>query len=314
MDHSFELIHTPNPAIRERLKRLVVDSVQSLESKRAYGRAVDQFFDWFQKEDPSSRFNKGTVQTYRTKLVNMKLSSSTVGLSLTAIRCLAKEAADNGLLSPELAAGIGRVRSPKRHGLRIGKWLSVPEAEMLMDAPNGSTMKGKRDRALICLLIGCGLRREEAARLQISDIQQREGRWVVVDLVGKGLRVRSIPMPMFATAAIDTWVQAANLKSGCVFRAVNKAGRVSGESITGQAVFEIVKEYSDQIGLAGITPHNLRRTFARLAHRGKSSIDQIQLSMGHLSIATCEKYLGIQQDLTDAPCDHLGLRMPEATS
>ena len=82
-----------------------------------------------------------------------------------------------------------------------------------------------------------------------------------------------------------------------------------GESITPQAIRDIVVSYAGKLENQGIAPHDLRRTFAKLAHKGGSPIDQIQLSLGHDSIQTTEKYLGVEQDLTDAPCDHLGLRI-----
>lgn len=82
-----------------------------------------------------------------------------------------------------------------------------------------------------------------------------------------------------------------------------------GESITPQAIRDIVNSYALKLENQGIAPHDLRRTFAKLAHKGGSPIDQIQLSLGHDSIQTTEKYLGVEQDLTDAPCDHLGLRI-----
>lgn len=82
-----------------------------------------------------------------------------------------------------------------------------------------------------------------------------------------------------------------------------------GDRITEQAVYNIVKSYAEKLLKEGISPHDLRRTFAKLAHKGGSPIDQIQLSLGHDSINTTEKYLGVEQNLTDAPCDHLGLRI-----
>ncbi len=79
--------------------------------------------------------------------------------------------------------------------------------------------------------------------------------------------------------------------------------------MTAQSVFETVKMYAERIGMKSIAPHDLRRTFAKLAHKGRAALEQIQLSLGHASIQTTERYLGVQQDLTDAPCDHLGLKL-----
>lgn len=131
------------------------------------------------------------------------------------------EAADNGLLDPEIAAGISRVKGAKRQGIRIGNWLTLPQAREFLAAPDLSTLKGKRDRTILATLIGCGLRRTETAELSVEHIQQREARWVVVDLVGKHGRVRSVPMPAWAKAATDAWTEAAGITSGRVFRAVN---------------------------------------------------------------------------------------------
>ena len=69
----------------------------------------------------------------------------------------------------------------------------------------------------------------------------------------------------------------------------------------------MVQHFGSGIGVPKLAPHDLRRTFAKLAHKGKSGLEQIQLSLGHASIMTTERYLGVRQDLTDAPCDHLGL-------
>ncbi len=313
MADSSSLIHQSTPALRNRLKKLVLDSVVADESKRAYGRCLDNFFDWFETEHPSTGFSRATIQSYRTLLISHKLSSSSVNLHLTALRRMAGEAAGNGLLSSEVAASVVQIHGVKRHGLRIGKWLTIQEAEQLMGAPSATTLKGKRDRSILAILIGAGLRRKEVARLTVEHIQQREGRWIITDMLGKGGRIRSVPMPVFAKTALDAWLQAANLTSGRVFRAINKGGKISEKGIGGQAVFEIVKEYSTQSGLTGITPHHLRRTFSRLAHNGKSSLEQIQLSLGHCQIATTTAYVGVQQDLNDAPCDHLGIGLSSST-
>ena len=170
-------------------------------------------------------------------------------------------------------------------------------------------MKGIRDRAMLSVLIGCGLRRAEAAILSVSHIQQREERWAIVDIVGKRDNMRTVPMPSWAKSAIDAWTYSAQIDEGFIFRRVNKGDNLMGNGITEQAIYNVVAGYAEKLENDGIAPHDLRRTFAKLAHKGGSPIDQIQLSLGHDSINTTEKYLGVEQDLTDAPCDHLGLRL-----
>src|ERR1022692_1550780 len=119
---------------------------------------------------------------------------------------LAAEAADNGLLAPELAAGISRVKSAKTQGIRVGNWLSLRQAQALLSTPDIATVRGLRDRAILAVLLGCGLRRSEVAALTFAHLQQRDGRWCIVDLVGKHGRVRTAPMPTWVKVAIDAWM------------------------------------------------------------------------------------------------------------
>jgi integrase len=232
---------------------------------------------------------------------------------MSAIRRLAAEAADNGMMSAEMASGIGRTRGEKVLGTRTGNWLTREQAQRLVDAPDAAFLIGKRDQALLAVMVGCGLRRSELAALEFRHVQQREGRWAIIDLVGKGTRIRTVPMPAWAKAGIDEWAVSADLREGRIFRAVNKGGRVFGLGLTPEAVFKIVRATARQIGLI-IAPHDLRRTFAKLAHRGGAAIEQIQLSLGHSSVQTTERYLGVRQDLADAPCDHLGIKRAATTA
>ena len=77
--------------------------------------------------------------------------------------------------------------------------------------------------------------------------------------------------------------------------------------MTARGVFEVVQMFGLRIGLPNLAPHDLRRAFAKLAHKGRAALEKIQLSLGHASVTTTERYLGVIQDLTDAPCDHLGV-------
>jgi site-specific recombinase XerD len=309
--HSSLTVPLASPAGQDpwlRLKALALDGVTSPHSRRAYSTALDQFQHWCGTNE-SSGFSKATVQRYRASLEETGLAPSSINVRLSAIRKLATEAADNGLLAPETASAIGRVKGAKRHGARTGNWLTRAQAEQMLALPDLATSKGKRDRVLLSLLIGCGLRREELALLTVEHIQLREARWVIVDLAGKGQRVRTVPMPAWTKHAIDQWLTAAGITGGRLLRAVNKGDRVTGEGMTAQSIFECVVQYGQRIGVDNIAPHDLRRTFAKLAHKGHAALEQIQISLGHASIQTTERYLGIEQDLTDAPCDHLGLKV-----
>jgi integrase len=138
-------------------------------------------------------------------------------------------------------------------------------------------------------LIGCGLRRAEAAVLKLEDVQLREGNWVVADLHGKGGRIRTVPMPAWVKNAIDEWP--ASLQNP-LFRAINKAGRAWGSGFTPKVIWSIVKEAAAGCGLTGLSPHDLPRTCARLCHQTGGELEQIQFLLGHVSTETTEKYIG----------------------
>ena len=284
---------------------LVLDGISSCHTRRAYSQALEEFLIWF-RDEPGRQFNKAAVQKYRNELEKKGLAPSSINVRLSAIRRLALEASDNGRLDPDLAAGIARAKGAKRSGVRLGHWLTAEQAQALLAAPDLTTLKGVRDSALLALLLGAGLRRSELAAINTAHIQLRDGRWLIADLVGKHGRIRSVPIPPGAHAAVVRWQAAAGISEGPMFRGVTRHRTVASRRISPQAVFDIVKCYAKAIGVE-VAPHDARRTFAKLAHLGHAPLEQIQLSLGHASVVTTEIYLGVKQDLHDAPCDHLGL-------
>jgi site-specific recombinase XerD len=187
------------------------------------------------------------------------LGSISINVRITAVRKLAIEAADNGLLAPELAAGITRIKGVKSKGVRVGNWLSLRQAQTLLNTPDVSTKKGLRDRAMLAVLLGCGLRRSEVASLTFKHVQQRDSRWCIVDLVGKHGRVRTIPMPTWVKVAIDAWTEAAGVAEGHVLRPVDRADEVQGERMSEKVVWQLLQPYAIAAGVPGIAPHDLRR-------------------------------------------------------
>ena len=161
---------------------LVLDHISSRHTRRAYSQALDEFLIWF-RDDPGRQFSKATVQKYRTELETKSMAPSSINVRLSAIRRLALEAADNGLMDPALASGIARAKGVRRSGVRLGHWLTAEQAERLLTLPNLETIKGVRDAAVLALLVGAGLRRVELAGLDCTHIQDREGRWLIADLI-----------------------------------------------------------------------------------------------------------------------------------
>ena len=170
------------------------------------------------------------VVRYRMHLESRGLAANTINQQLAAVRRLAHEAADAGLLSPELAAAISRVKGVKQLGFRSGNWLSATQSSEVLEHSCGDSMRAKRDYAMLAMLFGCGFRRSELAGLEVNEIQVRQWHWAVVDLIGKGGHIRTVPIPNWVKAALDQWTRAAGITEGRVFRAVarlEKSGAVA---------------------------------------------------------------------------------------
>ena len=290
----------------EHAKAAVLNSLSSLDAQRGYRHAIDEFVDWYCSE-PRLALNRIAVLRYRSHLESRQLAPGTVNLRLGAVRRLAYEAADCGLLSADLAAGIRRVKGVKKLGVRLGNWLTAEQGQALWQAPDYQRLKGKRDRALLALLLACGLRRHEAVALRLDHLQQREEHWAIVDLVGKGGHVRTVPVPDWVRTELDDWLAAAGIDRGKLFRRVNKVGRTWGDGMTVKAVWHIVKESAKRIGVAKLAPHDLRRTCARLCHASGGELEQIQFLLGHVSVQTTERYLGCKQRIRSAVNDRIGI-------
>jgi integrase len=175
-------------------------------------------------------FNRIVVLRHRSHLESRQLAPapSICVLALGAVRRLAYEAADCGLLTAALASGIRRVKGVKKLGIRLGNWLTAEQGNALWQAPDRQRLKGKRDRALLALLLACALRRHEAVALTVDHLQQREEHWAIVDRVGKGGHIRTVPVPDWVRAELEDWLAAAAIDRGRLFRRVNKVGKTGG--------------------------------------------------------------------------------------
>jgi integrase len=148
-------------------------------------------------------------------------------------------------------------------------------------------LRGKRDRAILALHIGCGLRHAE--------------------LVGKGKHTRTVPVPAWAKRVVDDWTDSASISTGTLFRRVGRLGKIWGSSLTPKAIWHTVKAAAKRVDIKKLASHDLRRTCARLCHLAGGELEQIQFLLGHASVQTTEHYLGCKQKLRHAVNDNLGL-------
>jgi integrase len=163
--------------------------------------------------------------------------------------------------------------------------------------PTGYRLMLKRqDRALLGVLVTCALRRGELSRMNCEHLVMRDGRWVFLDFLGKGNKTRSVAVPLWVKQEIDGWLDVAAIEKGQIFRRVLANGRVGKDALTERAVWQLVREYAAQIGIGELAPHDLRRTAAKLCRAKGGELEQIQFLLGHESILTTERYLGLRKD------------------
>lgn len=306
------LATTTNTAF-ERVKALVLDTM-SERSRRDYDRALTDFIVWYVGSGQTA-LTKAAVQAHVSALKAKGVTDSSINQRLAAIRKLASEAADYivgedeegrqiTLLPESVSQAIRRVPNIKRQGRKLGNWLSRDQAAAMLDAPDAGTLKGLRDRAILSVMLGAGLRRDEVVSLHIAHLQQREARWVILDLLGKHNRTRTVPIASWVKVAIDKWTHAGGIRDGALFRPVLKGGRLQAGAMNAQAIWDVVQQYAPVERLA---PHDLRRTFAKLADAGGAPLVQIQKTLGHASVQTTERYIGSDLDLKNAPSDCIRL-------
>jgi site-specific recombinase XerD len=149
------------------------------------------------------------------------------------------------------------------------------------------------------------------AHLKVEHLQRREDHWAIVDMIGKGGHIRTVPVPNWVKSALDVWMESASISSGRVFRCVNKSGSVWGTGVTEKVVWCVVRECAAKAGIVKLAPHDLRRTCARLCHVAGGELEQIQFLLGHVSVQTTEQYLGCRQRLKNAVNDCIGIEPEE---
>jgi len=298
-----------SPASTEILIGSVLATLPSEKTKQAYRTALDDFFAWVaERNEPLS---KPLLEAWRGALLARRLSVSSVNQRLSAVRLLFRQAAERGALSTEEALRLASVANVKQAGQRLGKWLTEGEAGKLLSVPDAHTRLGIRDRAILALLVACGLRRDELVRLEVRHLQVRDERWVLLDLQGKGRRVRTVPVPLWVKRLLDRWLEESGIRDGPLFRTLRKGGRLDAEAkpVSEDLIYTLVRRAGAAMGHPELTPHDLRRTCAKLCRKSGGDLEQIQLLLGHASIQTTERYLGTRQDLVQAVNDRVKIRV-----
>ena len=287
------------------LRHMLLSAVSCENTRRNYAKALDELFAL--SAERHQPFSRQLLMDYRAALLERGLGASTINVRLSAIRKLIGEARRNGWIGAAEAAELADVPNVHQHGSRLGNWLTREQARELLSVPDRTTLKGQRDYCILALLIGCALRRAELAALKLEEIQLRENRWVIADLIGKGGRVRTVAVPLWVKKGIDEWTRAAGIRSGRLLRPVSKSNYVCGEALSDWTVWKVVESSAQEIGIEHFGAHDLRRTCAKLCRKSGGDLEQIKFLLGHSSIQTTERYLGSEQEIAVAVNDNLGI-------
>ena len=289
------------------LVRVVINSLPSPRSKRVYSMAIRHFVEYLQSQEEPI-LDKLFLQTYITAMQDEGIGEASINLRLAAIRKLSREADELKIWPEAVTAAFISVKKIPQRGKRIGNWLTLEQAQQLINTPDTATPMGLRNRAILATLLGCGIRRNELVNLSLAQLQLRNGRWVITNLVGKRNKTRTVTVPLWVKQCLDAYLAAIQIRSGRLFQAMSKGGRIQRDHISSESVYELVKRYGRQCGFS-ITPHDLRRTYAKLALKNGARIGQIQLNLGHESLATTQVYLGNDLDLKNGPGDFLPIQI-----
>lgn len=312
-------------------RELVLNAVSSPRTRTIYGHALDEFERWLTSSGTGYTISRQVAQAYRryleteggeqsgrraadapeTRYTGSPMGGAAVNARLSAIRKFGRVLADlaDDPQVARMADSVARVESVKRRGQHVGRWLTEEQADELVNAPDTRTLEGLRDRALLALMVGAGLRRAEAVALERRQIERRGDRWVLANIIGKGNKVRTVILSAWVYGALDTWMTRAGITGGRVLRTVTRKGALStAPGMSTSSVWRIVLEHAAKCGYT-IAPHDLRRTFARTALENGAAVDQLRQTLGHESIATTTRYVGNSLDYKSPPGDFVNVRL-----
>jgi integrase/recombinase XerD len=268
--------------------KLAIDGLGSESSKRRYTIALDRFLAWYAGNGHRT-LTKSAVQSYKAHLLDLGLAPSTVNLNLSAIRRMATEAADNGLLDEHTAAAVRRVSNVRNETIPAGREVAPGEIAGLMGAcAKDPSAAGVRDAALVGVLYVTGARRSEVAALELGDYDADTGALTIRH--GKGNKQRVVYVTNGAKQALDDWLTVRGADPGPLFVAINKGGRILAHGITGQAIARILRKRADQAGVDEMTPHDLRRTMVGDMLDAGADLATVQKVCGHASPTTTARY------------------------
>jgi site-specific recombinase XerD len=273
---------------RQALIKTVLDAMTSEHSKRAYQRHLTAFLTWHTAQGQPP-LTKAVVQAYKSHLQANGAGAGSINQALCAIRKLVREAADNGAVDPIVANGVSAIKGVKSESLPAGRSISPGELSGLLAAGAAdASPAGARDAAIIALLYSTGLRRAEAAALEVTDFDPESGELKI--LHAKGGKQRLAYVVNGAAAALADWLTVRGSEPGALFVQIRKGGHITGAGLTPQGVYHILQQRASRAGVTELTPHDFRRTFVGDLLDAGADLATVQKMAGHSDPATTSRY------------------------
>ncbi len=246
------------------------------------------------------------VPAWNPDLEKQSLSGSTIRRKLAALASLFEYLCNHNAVTHNPVKGVKRPRVESQTGKTPA--LSNAQARDLLDAPPADTLKGKRDRAILSVLLYHGLRREELTNLKVKDFAQADRGGPRMRVWGKGGKVRYLPIHPNTLELVATYLKAAGHgASPChwLFQSVSHhlASESNGGLTPGAVYSEVVKRYMIPLGIQGdnLGPHSLRATAATCALENQADIAKVQEWLGHANINTTRVYDRRETRAPDSP-------------
>lgn len=238
---------------------------------------------------PWEKMRAYDVQKLMLQLEMENLSASTINNYLAALKGVAFQTWKAGLMTGEDLQRIRSIRSRRNVRLPTGRCLTMEESSKLLSCHRGTTpIVDIRDRAVLSLMLGCGLRRAELCSLSLASYEKADQS---LKLIGKGNKERKVYLPEIASDALAAWLRFRGNAPGSLFTRIYRGGHIMPQKpLSESAVTLILKERLSISGQQSATPHDLRRTYATRLIEDGNDLVKVQRAMGHANIQTTARY------------------------
>ena len=264
---------------------------KSKETVGTYGRSLREFERWFVQEQGKFRFTTEGVKKYKKYLMEVReLSQVSVSTYLTAVRRLCQYLVDVGALEENPATAVKGNRRPSAHSRQV---LTETDIEQLLDVIERHTLIGKRDRAIVHLMLYAGMSEIECVRADREDLEQTLMGWFLrVQAKGRTVKDQQVSLDEHVVEALNSYLEARGSVRPEDPLFVSHGHRSAGERLNTRSVRSRINEHLKSAGVKrrGVTPHSLTHTAALIWLNDGLSIDEVRQRMRHGSLDTTMIY------------------------